>query len=60
MITLKQTTPDDCYEYTAVREVTMTLTSEASLTEMLDAFGQFLRATGYSFDGQVTIEEGEI
>jgi len=50
MFKLIHTTPDIHKEYncTAVEDVTMTISDEASLDEMMQAFRQFLRATGYN------------
>lgn len=44
----KHTTPENHQQYTAVKEITMTCRDEASLTEMTEAFNDFLRACGYS------------
>ena len=44
----KHTTPENHQQYTAVKEITMTCRDEASLTEMKEAFNDFLRACGYS------------
>ena len=50
-------------------KVNFLLKDEASLSDMVDAFEDFLRASGYCFDGHLTIteetpdaisEEGEI
>ena len=48
MYKLIHTTPDIHKEYTAVEDVTITISDEASLDEMMQAFRQFLRATGYN------------
>jgi hypothetical protein len=37
-------------------EVQMSISAEADLTQMCDFFESFLRASGYVFDGKVTIE----
>ena len=44
----KHTTPENHQQHTAVKEITMTCSDEASLTEMTEAFNDFLRACGYS------------
>lgn len=38
-----------------VQSIEMTLSGETSLTEMLQSFEQFLRASGFYFDGQLDI-----
>lgn len=38
-------------------KVVVSLSDEASLTDMLEAYESFLRASGYVFNGRVTIEE---
>lgn len=47
-IVFKQVTPDMHKQYTAIRDITITCEDEASLTEMYDAFDDFLRACGYT------------
>lgn len=37
--------------------IVFTLTEEASLDNMLEAFESFLRASGYVFNGRVVIED---
>lgn len=48
MYKLIHTTPDTHKEFTAVEDITMTLAEESSLDEMMHAFRQFLRASGYN------------
>lgn len=42
---------------TPERCVTHDISGEATLDQMLEAFGDFLVACGYSLDGEVVIEE---
>lgn len=37
-------------EYTAIKNIEMTLTPEATLDEMLEAYTNFLRACGYTIN----------
>ena len=41
--------------YTAVRDITMELSDDATLTDMLDGFESFLSAVGYQIDGKLDI-----
>jgi hypothetical protein len=43
--------------YSCVKSVEMELQTEASLDEMLTAYGEFLKALGYGIDGQIIIEK---
>ena len=45
--------------YSCVNNVVMELRSEASLDEMLQAYGEFLRALGYCLDGEIILERYE-
>lgn len=47
-IVFKQVTPDCHKPFTAVDDITITVRDEASLSEMYEAFDDFLRACGYS------------
>jgi hypothetical protein len=40
-------------------KVQMDLSSDATLSEVLEAFESFLKATGYVFSGQIDIVENE-
>ena len=50
MIKLISKTPEDQQEFTAVKNIEMEITSDASLPEVLEAFKQFLLASGYCFN----------
>ena len=41
--------------YTAIRDITVELCDDATLTEMLDGFQSFLSAVGYHLDGKLDI-----
>lgn len=60
MIKLISETDDAHKAYTAVERIEMTVSSDASVDEMLDVYKQFLNACGYHVDGyfeQVTDDE---
>jgi hypothetical protein len=40
-------------EYSVVDTVTMELSDDQTLDEMLDVFQRFLQATGYNIEGQI-------
>jgi hypothetical protein len=48
MIKFTNTTSDQHKPYTAVENIEMTISDEASLPDLLEAFEGFLRASGYS------------
>jgi hypothetical protein len=48
--------PEGCVE----AEVDMSISSEATLPQMLELFESFLKASGYVFDGSLVIEEPEV
>jgi hypothetical protein len=48
MIQFKQVTSEAHQPYTAVKEITMTCCDESTVTEMYEAFEQFMRACGYT------------
>ncbi len=52
------TPSDDPCEYLQVA-VQMSISSEATLPDMLNFFTDFLRATGYVFDGELEIADAE-
>ena len=60
MIRLINETADMHKSFTAIEKIEMTITDEASLTEMLEAFEAFLRASGYTVDGKLDIVEDEL
>jgi len=45
--------------YSCVKNVVMELAPEATLSEMLDAYGEFLKALGYGIDGHIILEKSE-
>ena len=47
-IVFKQVTPEAHQEFTAVKDITMTCCDESTVTEMYEAFEQFMRACGYT------------
>lgn len=47
----------DPYSGILDHSVEMTISGEAELTNLLDFFSSFLKATGYVFDGKVVIEK---
>lgn len=55
MMTFTSKTGDDYERHTAVRTITMEVAEGSSLSAVLEAFGQFLKATGYCFDGELDI-----
>lgn len=52
------TPSDDPCEYLQVA-VEMSISSEATLPDMLNFFTDFLRASGYVFDGELEIVDAE-
>jgi hypothetical protein len=52
------TPSDDPCEYLQVA-VQMSISSEAALPDMLNFFADFLRASGYVFDGELEIVDAE-
>lgn len=59
MIKLIQECPDIHKPFTAIDQIEMTIRSEASLDEMLDAYRSFLLACGYSVDGILDVVNDE-
>jgi len=59
MIKLINEISDVYSQYTAIRNIEITISEEASLDEMLDAYAQFLRACGYTFDGRLEVVDDE-
>jgi hypothetical protein len=62
MIKLISETDDEHKAYTVVERIEMTVSSDASVDEMLDVYKQFLNACGYHIDGyfeQVKYDEEE-
>ncbi len=50
------------YQYDKNSEkISVELSADSTLTEVLDAFSRFLKAASYQFDGEIMImEEGEV
>lgn len=55
MIKFINETPDMHKEFTGILNIEMTISDEASLQEMLEAFESFLKASGYTIDGNLDI-----
>jgi len=49
--------PDNRFDNTSID---FTIQPEVMLEDLLEEFGNFLRACGYSFDGSVAIEPPEV
>jgi hypothetical protein len=52
-----QTISNDDQRFTAVKSIEMVLDDDATLPDVLEAFGQFLRGVGYSFSGEIEVVE---
>jgi len=50
-----QETPEMHKEFTATNKIEFIVEDEASLTEMLESFEYFLRASGYHIDGYLDV-----
>ena len=59
MIKLIQECSDIHKPFTAVEQIEMTIHSQATLEEMLDAYRSFLLACGYSVDGMLDVVNDE-
>ena len=55
MIKLSYTVPADEECYTAMRTIDMSVDSEQNLYEIIEVFSDFLKASGYAFDGQIEL-----
>ena len=55
MIKLNYTVPADEECYTAMRTIDMAVNCEANLYEIIEVFSDFLKASGYAFDGQIEL-----
>ena len=55
MIKLSYTVPADEECYTAMRTVDMSIDSEQNLYEIIEVFSDFLKASGYAFDGRIEL-----
>tara|TARA_B110000977_G_scaffold146530_1_gene185819 strand:+ start:76 stop:369 length:294 start_codon:yes stop_codon:yes gene_type:complete len=62
MIKLSYTVPADEECYTAMRTIDMSVDSEQNLYEIIEVFSDFLKASGYAFNGRIELiskEEAE-
>lgn len=62
MIKLSYEVPESAEEYTATRFLNMTIDSEQPVYDIIEAFSDFLKASGYMFTGRIELiseEEAE-
>lgn len=62
MIKFSYTVPADEKCYTTMRSLEMSLDSEQNLYEIIEMFSDFLKGSGYAFDGRIELiskEESE-
>ena len=59
MIKLSYTVPADEECYTAMRTIDMSVDSEQNLYEIIEVFSDFLKASGYAFDGRIELSSKE-
>ena len=55
MIKFSYAVPADEECYTAMRTIDMSVDSEQNLYEIIEVFSDFLKASGYAFDGQIEL-----
>ena len=55
MIKLSYAVPADEKCYTAMRTIDMSVDSEQNLYEIIEVFSDFLKASGYAFDGRIEL-----
>ena len=55
MIKLSYAVPADEECYTAMRAIDMSVDSEQNLYEIIEVFSDFLKASGYAFDGRIEL-----
>ena len=61
MIKLSYEVPESAEEYTATRSLDMTIDSEQPVYDIIEAFSDFLKASGYMFTGRIElISEEEV
>ena len=61
MIKLSYEVPKRVEEYTATRSLDMTIDSEQPVYDIIEAFSDFLKASGYMFNGRIElISEEEV
>ena len=62
MIKFSYTVPEDEGCYTAMRSIDMSVDCDANVYEIIEVFSNFLKGSGYSFDGRIELlskEEAE-
>ena len=59
MIKLSYAVPADEEDYTAMRTIDMAVNCEANLYEIIEVFSDFLKASGYAFDGRIELSSKE-
>lgn len=60
MIKLINETADIHKPHTAIQKIEIVIEDEPSLTELLEAFESFLKASGFSIDGVLDIVKDEL
>ena len=55
MIKFSYTVPEDEECYTAMRTIDMSVDSEQNLYAIIEVFSDFLKTSGYDFDGQIEL-----
>ena len=55
MIKLSYEVPKRVEEYTATRSLDMTIDSEQPVYDIIEAFSDFLKASGYMFNGRIEL-----
>ena len=55
MIKLRYTVSEDEECYTAIRSVDMCIDCKQELDDIIEAFSDFLKASGYAFDGRIEL-----
>lgn len=62
MIKFSYTVPEDQGCYTAMRSIEMSVDCDANVYEIIEVFSDFLKGSGYAFDGRIELlskEEAE-
>ena len=62
MIKFSYTVPEDQGCYTAMRSIEMSVDCDANVYEIIEVFSDFLKRSGYAFDGRIELlskEEAE-
>ncbi len=55
MIKFSYTVPEDEGCYPAMRSIEMSVNCDANLYGIIEVFGDFLKASGYAFDGRIEL-----